>query len=159
VKDRSYMYVLLGNSVDNLGASYSFMLERELLDVGVYRIIERNQLDQVLAEQKFSKSDMIDAETATEIGRLAGVDSVVLVEFITEFTWFLLYAQKSALGVAKMIEVSTGEVVWSAEVRAAKHSLLPFIPFFSISQGELAIAMGEEIANKLKGNKGSPGTW
>jgi hypothetical protein len=144
------MYVLAGKLLSQIGDPYTLLLERELLDAGGYRIIERKQLKQILNEQKFATSDLIDTETACEIGRVAGVDGVVLVQYVHEFSWFLIYTKKTGFGVAKMIDVATGEVIWSAEVRADKHTLLPFAPLFSISPSDMAIAMGEEIARRKR---------
>jgi len=43
-----------------------------------YRIIERSQMDKVLKEQKFGLSDLVDPSSAAKLGRLAGVDCLVI---------------------------------------------------------------------------------
>jgi hypothetical protein len=51
---------------------------------GNYSVIERRALDKVLAEQNFSNSDRADASTAARIGKVLGVDAVILGS-ITQF--------------------------------------------------------------------------
>ena len=43
-----------------------------------YSIVERSQLEKVMQEAKFNNSDAVDESQATELGRLAGADRVVL---------------------------------------------------------------------------------
>jgi hypothetical protein len=51
---------------------------------GVYSVIERKQLDKILAEQNFSNSDRADPNTAAKIARILGVDAII-VGSITQF--------------------------------------------------------------------------
>ena len=43
-----------------------------------YRIIERSQMDKIIREQKFGLSDLVDPSSAAKLGRLAGVDCLVI---------------------------------------------------------------------------------
>lgn len=49
-----------------------------------YSIVERSLLDKVMQEAKFSNSDAVDESQATQLGKLAGADRVVLT-IITRF--------------------------------------------------------------------------
>ncbi|MBN2707773.1 MAG: hypothetical protein JXR46_01900 [Calditrichaceae bacterium] len=49
-----------------------------LFNEGRFKVIERSQLERVLAEQKLGASGLIDASTAAELGRGLGVDAIVL---------------------------------------------------------------------------------
>jgi curli biogenesis system outer membrane secretion channel CsgG len=60
------------------------MLVEKLVQDGKYSVIERSALDKVLAEQNFSNSDRADATTAAKIGRVLGVDAVILGS-VTQF--------------------------------------------------------------------------
>ncbi len=45
---------------------------------GKYSIVERSLLDKIMQEAKFSNTDAVDENQATELGKLAGADKVVL---------------------------------------------------------------------------------
>jgi curli biogenesis system outer membrane secretion channel CsgG len=47
-------------------------------------VIERNALDKILAEQNFSNSDRADSTTAAKIGKILGVDCIIIGS-ITQF--------------------------------------------------------------------------
>jgi hypothetical protein len=55
-----------------------------LVNGGVYSVIERKELDRVLAEQNFSNSDRANPNSAAKIGKLLGVDAII-VGSITQF--------------------------------------------------------------------------
>jgi len=52
----------------------------EVMDIG-FDVIERSQLDKILEEQKISTTGLIDTETVHQIGKIAGVDMIVLGGF------------------------------------------------------------------------------
>jgi curli biogenesis system outer membrane secretion channel CsgG len=56
----------------------------KLVGGGVVSVIERNAINKVLAEQNFANSDRADASTAAQIGRVLGVDAIVIGS-ITQF--------------------------------------------------------------------------
>ena len=67
-----------------------------------YSIVERSQLDKVMQEAKFSNTDAVDESQATELGRLAGADRVVL-SVISKM------GNRSLISV-KMINVETASI-------------------------------------------------
>lgn len=67
----------LGGSQD-VGAGVADVLVQKLIEGGQFTLVERNALDAVLKEQNFSNSDRADAATAARIGRVLGVDAIVL---------------------------------------------------------------------------------
>ncbi len=80
---RSGVAAIFGTDVD-VGNGISDMLVEELVKGGQYAVIERKALDKLLAEQNFSNSDRADPATAARIGRLLGVDAII-VGSITQF--------------------------------------------------------------------------
>jgi len=74
---------VFGTSVD-VGKGIADLLVTDLVKDGTYSIIERKMLDKVLAEQNFSNSNRADPNSAAKIGRLLGVDAM-LVGSITQF--------------------------------------------------------------------------
>jgi curli biogenesis system outer membrane secretion channel CsgG len=73
----------LGTTQD-VGGLLSDVLVKELLKGSTYSIIERRALDQVLKEQNFSNSNRADAKTAAAIGRVLGVDAIIIGS-VTQF--------------------------------------------------------------------------
>ena len=80
---RSNAQAIFGTDQD-VGKGISDMLVQKLVQDGKYSVIERNALDKVLGEQNFSNSDRADASTAAKIGRILGVDAIIIGS-ITQF--------------------------------------------------------------------------
>jgi curli biogenesis system outer membrane secretion channel CsgG len=74
---------IFGQNVD-VGQGVSDLLVSYLVKDGSYSVIERKALDRILAEQNFSNSDRADATSAAKIGRLLGVDAII-VGSVTQF--------------------------------------------------------------------------
>jgi TolB-like protein len=53
-------------------------LASELISLNVYQLFERSKVDQLLTEQKFQHSGCVDAACAVEIGKLVGVEHMVI---------------------------------------------------------------------------------
>ena len=74
---------LFGSDQD-VGKGIADLLVDKLVNDGVYSVIERKELDKVLAEQNFSNSDRADPASAAKIARVLGVDAIVIGS-ITQF--------------------------------------------------------------------------
>lgn len=80
----------------------------QLKSLGKYRVIERSQIEKILAEQGFQNSGACDkSECAVEVGRIAGIDQMV-VGSVGKLgnTWSM---------VIRMVSVQTGEILASAQ--------------------------------------------
>lgn len=71
-------------STQDVGAGLADVLVKELLKHGPYSIIERRALDAVLKEQNFSNSSRADPKSAASIGRLLGVEAIIIGS-VTQF--------------------------------------------------------------------------
>ncbi len=80
---RTNVNTLFGGDQD-VGKGIADILVDRLVSDGAYSVIERKELDKVLGEQNFSNSDRADASTAARIGRVLGVDAIVIGS-ITQF--------------------------------------------------------------------------
>lgn len=69
----------------NVGQGVSDELVTALLDTGKFRLIEREQLQKILEEQNLSSSGRVDSRTAARIGRMLGVQILIMGK-VTEFT-------------------------------------------------------------------------
>ena len=125
----------LGSNQD-VGAGLADVLVKELLKSGTYSVIERRALDQVLKEQNFSNSNRADAKSAAAIGRVLGVQAIIIGS-VTQFgleesavavgsgslgrlTRGVLGAgkrvnTKATVGMtARMVDAGTGEILTAA---------------------------------------------
>ena len=80
---QSSVNAMFGTNVD-VGKGISDLLVQQLVNDGKYSMIERNAIDKILNEQNFANSDRVDAATAAKIGKILGVDAVVMGT-ITQF--------------------------------------------------------------------------
>ena len=80
---RSGIAALFGSDID-VGKGVSDLLVKRLVQDGTYSVIERKALDKIMAEQNFSNSDRANPSSAAKIGKLLGVDAII-VGSITQF--------------------------------------------------------------------------
>ena len=85
-------------------------LTTELISLDKYQVVERNNMDKILKEQKFQKSGCTDSGCAVEIGQLLNTDFIVIGS-VNKFgsTWTL---------DARLINVALGKGIISAEFSA-----------------------------------------
>jgi len=75
--------LIFGQNID-VGKGITDLLVTNLVKDGSYSVIERKALDKILAEQNFSNSNRADATSAAKIGKMLGVDAII-VGSITQF--------------------------------------------------------------------------
>jgi curli biogenesis system outer membrane secretion channel CsgG len=80
---RSNSAAVFGTDID-IGRGITDMLVTYLVKDGTYSVIERKALDLVLAEQNFSNSERANPTSAAKLGKLLGVDAII-VGSITQF--------------------------------------------------------------------------
>jgi len=80
---RSSVAAIWGTDRD-VGKGIADLLVEKLVQGGVYTVVERRAIDKVLLEQNFSNSDRVDPTTAAKIGRILGVDAIIIGS-ITQF--------------------------------------------------------------------------
>ncbi len=103
----------------------------QLVKSGKFRVLDRERLNSILAEQDFSVSGRIDAATAVQAGKVIGV-KYFLVGSLTEWeherqsgsTGRFLRGVRgarnkfSAAMNARIIDAETGDILWADEARA-----------------------------------------
>ena len=104
----------------------------ELFKSGKFRVVDREQLDAIMQEKGLTLSGDIDPKTAMKIGKLLGVN-YLLTGAVTEYGTTDVsgggggvFAGKrkfvAALN-ARLIDTSTGEVVWADEASQEESSI------------------------------------
>lgn len=124
---------LFGTNQD-VGKGIVTLLIDRLVNDGTFRMVDRQAMAKILAEQNFSNSNRADPTSAAKIGKLLGVQ-VIIVGDITQFgnddkhigggggggSWYSRGAgalsmnkSKAVVGItARMIDVNTGEILAS----------------------------------------------
>ena len=80
---QSYSAAAFGSNVD-VGRGIADLAVKYLVQDGTYSVIDRKALDKVLAEQNFSNSDRANPASAAKLGKLLGVDAII-VGSVTQF--------------------------------------------------------------------------
>lgn len=129
----SSVAAIFGTNQD-VGKGIVDLLIDRLVNDGTYRVIERQALNKLLAEQNFSNSNRADPASAAKIGKLLGVDTIIVGD-ITQFgrddhstnvggvggtlgKYGLggvgVHKSKAVVAVtARMVDVDTGEILAS----------------------------------------------
>src|SRR3989339_830751 len=104
-----------------LGTAAADILLTELCKSQKFILIERAKLDKILEEQKLQSAGMYDANTISQIGKLAGVDAVV-IGVVSQFGMktggsdYLLTQSKQQVAECtvdiRVIEVETGKILY-----------------------------------------------
>jgi len=80
---RSSVAAVFGTNTD-VGKGIADLMVTRLVNDGTYSVIERKALDKIIAEQNFSNSDRANPDTAAKLGRILGVDAIIMGS-ITQF--------------------------------------------------------------------------
>ena len=72
-----------GQNID-VGRGIADLTVKYLVQDGTYSVIERKAMDKILAEQNFSNSDRANPASAAKLGKLLGVDAII-VGSVTQF--------------------------------------------------------------------------
>ena len=92
---------------ESLSKSITDKMITQLVNLRRFRVIERNALEDVMKEQKFAISGMVDEQTAVEVGKLVGADVIIFGSIICETN----YGKVSA----RVIDTQTSETIVAKE--------------------------------------------
>jgi curli biogenesis system outer membrane secretion channel CsgG len=80
---QTYSAAAFGSNVD-VGRGIADLTVKYLVQDGTYSVIDRKAMDKILAEQNFSNSDRANPTSAAKLGKLLGVDAII-VGSVTQF--------------------------------------------------------------------------
>jgi len=118
----------------NAGRKVSESLLVELVRSGKFDVVEREQIEKAVKEQRFSSSGLVDPSNASEIGKISGVDYLIIgtietnVQSKATATNNLLFIQKTntlSMNVkiaAKLVNTTSGSVVSAEEAQGKAES-------------------------------------
>ncbi len=101
------------------GETISEMLTTSLINSNRFKVIERSQLDKVLQEQALGQTGALDTETAVVVGKIMGLDAVV-VGSVSK-----LVSQYEA--DARILNVESGEALTAASASAQSANQLRLV--------------------------------
>jgi TolB-like protein len=102
----------LKGNVTNFGRFLSEELITRLYQTKKFKVIERQQLNKIIAEQKLSLMGVVDPASAQKLGRVLGVDSIVFGS-VSDLV-------KTLRINARLIGTETGEVFAAASIEIVK---------------------------------------
>ncbi len=121
----------------DVGKGVSDELVTELLKTNQFRLIEREQIDKVLNEQDFGTSGRVDNNSAAKIGKILGVQYLVMGR-VTEFSFKSTevggLSLKKGIGLgfkniksnvaidARLVDTSSAEIISSITGKGSKSS-------------------------------------
>ncbi len=89
------------------------MLAMGLLKAGIFKVVERQRIKDVLKEQEFQYSGLVDESTAVEFGKLLGADVVAMYDILTARMRNDGYGKVYMLEiVVKLVDTRTGEIIY-----------------------------------------------
>lgn len=126
-------------SIPNASRGVSDVLVDRLVKDGTFSVIERSRLDAVLAEQNLGQSGRLDANTAAQVGRILGVDAVI----IGSVTQFDVSVRRSGGGAPLLTPFGSFPLSVGAESVDADANVQLNVRLVSTSTGEiLAVVEG-----------------
>ncbi len=136
-------FTRLDGSLDNFGRYLAERLITSMFMTHKFAVMERRQLDKILAELRLNLSDVIDPKNAKRLGRLHGVDAIA--------TGSVTVLEESVEVNARLIESESGKVFSVATVRFAKDkdvaALLGSSPGPSVSS---ATSKGSQVKTRIE---------
>jgi curli biogenesis system outer membrane secretion channel CsgG len=123
-----------GSGWNNIGDGVADMLVTALVKSGKYLVLEREEMEKIIQEQKFSNSSLVTPETAAKVGKLLGAELFVIgsvSEFGTKqssvggnvplFGGSLTTKKARAVVDVRLVSITTGEIL-AAETKDGEES-------------------------------------
>jgi hypothetical protein len=146
LKENFWTIVVGGILTKHHKLSVANYLETELISLDTYIVVERGELDSVLKEHSLSLSGLIEKGDYKTIGRLTGLDAIVVVkDGMEDFVWIFLVGFYGDAATAKMIDVNSGEIIWSAEGSVSYVTVIPLLPVGFNAPHTIAKAIVREL--------------
>lgn len=109
---------------DNLGAAAADELVTQLFETEKFSLVERSQLDAILAEQNLGQSGRVNPSQAADIGRILGVQ-LILTGSITKFSidtkgggfrgFGAQYTEAESNLDIRLIDTNTAEIMFAGD--------------------------------------------
>ncbi|MBN1342648.1 MAG: DUF799 family lipoprotein [Phycisphaerae bacterium] len=99
------------------GRDIANMIVAELNETGAFAVMERSAVTKILQEQQFGASGMVDTATVTSIGKLLGVDGVIVGEIVAFGANSKILGKEASVCVnIRLVKVESGRVIFSDSI-------------------------------------------
>jgi curli biogenesis system outer membrane secretion channel CsgG len=92
-----------------LGKQISGTLQSEIFNPGLFSLLERERIENMLDEYTFSNSGMVEEVSASELGKLLGAEIVVVISYTSEVDSF--WEETRYKISARIVNLETGEIL------------------------------------------------
>jgi len=136
----------------HIGKGISRLIAGELRKSKSIKIIEREQINKIIEEQKFSISGLADTDNQIELGKLASAEFILFGEIID--------MAGTVMVSVRMVNVNSGEVVWQNDLiekldsydYIGSYFALSVLDHFNITADSSTIAKSQEKEIKSADN-------
>lgn len=133
--------------MEPLGKGMASMLITELTKVKAFRVVERERLNDVLAELKLSQTGVIEQSTAQKIGKLLGAQTLLLGSFMNSF------GSKIRVDL-RIVETETGLTLKAEEVTGDLEDLFDVVRDLAVKvTDKFEVKLSSDEKNELEQNK------
>jgi len=99
------------------GRNIANVIVAELDQTGAFEVMERSAVASILKEQKFGTTGMVDAATVSSIGKLLGVDGVVVGEVVAFGAGKRVLGKEASVAVnIRLVSVESARVIFSDSI-------------------------------------------
>jgi len=103
-------------NVSEVSFSYQDNLLNALVKQNRFRVVERQKLDMILAEQKLSRTQLIDKDTALTLGRLVATQAII--------TGSITESRTGIEMVGRVVDTETSEILATEDVYTEEKDLM-----------------------------------
>jgi len=133
--------------LEPLGKGMASMLITELTKVKAFKVVERERLNDVLAELKLAQTGVIEQSTAQKIGKLLGAQTLLLGSFMNSF------GSKMRVDL-RIVETETGLTLKAEEVTGYLEDLFDVMKDLALKvTDKFDIQLSSDEKNELEQNK------
>lgn len=111
-------FKVIGRKCDNpaLGEVVSEWFITSIVKTGRFEVVERNQLNKILQEQKLGLTGIIDQKTASKIGKVLGADAII--------TGSIVKLKDSVEINSRVVNAQNGSIIAAENVQAYSEDVL-----------------------------------
>jgi len=160
-----YGFQVIGRPDDPYAQYATEKITHELVNSGSLLVIERSRIDEILKEQDFSHSVVVDAGTAARIGKILSVDAVIagtilVTDTRTEFIVRVIQSEKGII-LASVDDRVTYTVTADkgTEASASSAAAAPAQNGVQLSADKAVYASNEGITVSFSGLPGNAADW
>ena len=129
----------------DIGKGVTDLVVDRMVNEGTYSVIERKKLNTMLAEQDFSNSERADPSTASKIGKVVGVN-VIVVGSITQFG-----TEKKSFKIGGVFGALPGIGAVGVGTQKGKARVAITARFIDVSSGEILASVTGKGESKRSG--------